>query len=188
MEMGSNIKAVFDRFVMAIGTVETVVKKDGFEFMHNAHLGYITTSPSDLGTGLKARMMLKIPKVSARADFKQMCAGMKLTAQGGVGAGSFEGVWDISNSESLGVSEVALVNAVIEGCAKLVKMEQALETGAMPFEFMPGLGDAPTPGFSADETPAAMPSLTSHNSIMAEVLKSKPSIYDSLKGTKTKMG
>merc|ERR1719191_1144570 len=67
MEMGSNIKAVFDRFVMAIGTVETVVKKDGFEFMHNAHLGYITTSPSDLGTGLKARTMLKIPKVSARA-------------------------------------------------------------------------------------------------------------------------
>ena len=51
MEMGSNIKAVFDRFVMAIGTVETVVKKDGFEFMHNAHLGspLLSTSPSNNG-------------------------------------------------------------------------------------------------------------------------------------------
>merc|ERR1719305_160659 len=174
MEMGSNIKAVFDRFVMAIGTVETVVKKDGFEFMHNAHLGYITTSPSDLGTGLKARMMLKIPKVSARADFKQMCAGMKLTAQGGVGAGSFEGVCDISNSEKLGVSEVDLVNTVIEGCAKLVKIEQSLEAGAPMYAMVPGLGDEPTPGFPWKETPATMPDLSKHSSMMAEVLKANP--------------
>merc|ERR1719305_123760 len=154
MEMGSNIKAVFDRFVMAIGTVETVVKKDGFEFMHNAHLGYITTSPSDLGTGLKARM--------------------KLTAQGGVGAGSFEGVWDISNSECLGVSEVDLVNTVIEGCAKLVKMEQSLEAGAPMYAMVPGLGDEPTPGFPWKETPATMPDLSKHSSMMAEVLKANP--------------
>merc|ERR1719281_1749673 len=77
---------------------------------------------------------------------------------------------------------------MIEGCAMLVKMEAALETGAMPYEFMPGLGDSPTLGFPDYETPATMPDLSKHNNIMAEVLRASPKIYDNLKNKKTKKG
>merc|ERR1719305_1455749 len=77
---------------------------------------------------------------------------------------------------------------MIEGCAKLVKMEAALESGAVPYEFMPGLGDEATPGFSPFEAPDVMPDLSKHNNIMAEVLRSKPSIYDNLKNKKTSLG
>ena len=42
-------------------------------------------------------------------------------------SGSAGGIWDISNADRLGKSEVELVNLMIEGCAQLVKMEQALE-------------------------------------------------------------
>merc|ERR1719473_2576547 len=168
MQMGSDIKEVFERFVLAVTIVESVVKKEGFEFMHNDHLGYILVCPSNLGTGLRASVMLKIPLVSARPDFKQICGGLKLQARGGAGvdSGSAGGIWDISNSDRLGVSEVDLVNMMIEGCAMLVKMEQALESGALPYEFMPGLGDTATPGFPALETPSVMPDLSGHNNIM----------------------
>merc|ERR1719305_190465 len=77
---------------------------------------------------------------------------------------------------------------MIEGCAKLVKMEAALESGAVPYEFMPGLGDEATPGFSPFEAPDVMPDLSKHNNIMAEVLRGKPSIYDNLKNKKTSLG
>jgi creatine kinase len=180
---GSDVKSGFERFVLALNMVEDVIKKDGQAFAYNDHLGYILASPANLGTGLRASAMLKIPLVSARADFKQICAGMKLQALGSAGD-----VWTISSSGSLGVSEVVLVNAMIEGCAKLVKMEQALATGGAVTEFMPGLGDAPPPGFPAVDAPDVLPDLSQHNSIMAEVLKSKPSIYDSLKSKKTKKG
>merc|ERR1719399_2238743 len=77
---------------------------------------------------------------------------------------------------------------MIEGCAKIVQMEEALETGMPIYEFMPGLGDEPTPGFPWDETPDKMPDLSGHNSIMADVLKKNPKIYDNLKNKKTKKG
>merc|ERR1719440_1223349 len=53
---------------------------------------------------------------------------------------------------------------------------------------IPGLGDEPPAGFPWKETPTSMPDLSKHSSIMAEVLKATPSIYDSLKSKKTKKG
>merc|ERR1719174_2671083 len=94
MEMGSDIRGVFERFVLAVNMVEEVVSQEGYGFMHNDHLGYILVCPSNLGTGLRASVMLKIPLVSARPDFKQICAGMRLQARGGAGVDSGSaGVW-----------------------------------------------------------------------------------------------
>ena len=62
MEMGSDIRGVFERFVLAVNMVEEVVSQEGYGFMHNDHLGYILVCPSNLGTGLRASVMLKIPK------------------------------------------------------------------------------------------------------------------------------
>merc|ERR1711966_399549 len=126
MQMGADIKEVFTRFVVAVETVEDVVKKEGYDFMHSEHLGYIHVCPSNLGTGLRASVMVKVPLLSAREDFKKICVDLRLQARGGAGVDSTSagGIWDISNSDRLGTSEVDLVNLMIEGCAKLVKMEQ----------------------------------------------------------------
>merc|ERR1719460_2295189 len=194
MEMGANIKGVFARFAKAVTACENVMKKEGYDFMHNDHLGFILVCPSNLGTGLRASVMVKIPHVSARPDFKQVCKSMNLQARGGAGVDSTAsgGIWDISNSDRLGMSEVDLVNKMIEGCAKLVKMEQDMEAGgsgdigapaaapAIPlgkdglpdYSKMPGLGEDPYPGFPYDQAPDTMPDLFAHNSIMADVLKS----------------
>merc|ERR1719421_1924904 len=190
MQMGADIKEVFERFCTAANTVQDVVKREGYDFMHNDHLGYILVCPSNLGTGLRASVMVKVPLLSARADFKDICAGLRLQARGsaGVDSASSGGVWDISNADRLGVSEVELVNLMIEGCAKLVKIEQALETGQPIYEYMAGLGDLPSTGFPWYETPDKMPDLSGHHSIMADVLKKNPAIYDKLKGKRTQKG
>ena len=47
----------------------------------------------------------------------------------GVDSASTGGTWDISNADRLGKSEVQLVNTFIEGMAKIIKWEQALEQG-----------------------------------------------------------
>jgi len=131
MQMGAGIKEVFERFVLAVNTVEEVVKQEGYGFMHNDHLGYIHVCPSNLGTGLRASVMVKAPLLSARDDFKSICEGLRLQARGGAGVDSASagGIWDISNADRLGTSEVDLVNLMIEGCAKLVKMEETLGSG-----------------------------------------------------------
>merc|ERR1719484_143946 len=129
--MGSDIKSVFERFVSALNTVEETVTKEGYGFMHNDHLGWILTCPSNLGTGLRAGTMVMLPLVSARDDFKKLLGTMGLQARGtgGVDSASTGGTWDISNADRIGKGEVQLCNILIEGATKLVKCENALETG-----------------------------------------------------------
>jgi protein-arginine kinase len=50
--------------------------------MHNDHLGWILTCPSNLGTGLRAGAMVQVPLFSGRKDFKEVCAKMGLQARG----------------------------------------------------------------------------------------------------------
>jgi creatine kinase len=131
MEKGDNIKAIFNRFAIATSTIEQILRENGSEFAHSEHLGYILTCPSNLGTGLRAGAMVRVPHFSARADFKTVLNKMALQARGGGGVDSEStgGVYDISNSDRLGKSEVELVNIFIEGVAQIIKWEQALEEG-----------------------------------------------------------
>ena len=99
--------------------------------MHNEHLGYILTCPSNLGTSLRAGTMVQVPLFSARKDFKDILKKMRLQARGtaGVDSASSGGTWDISDSDRLGYSEVDLCNLFIEGVAQIIKWEKALEEG-----------------------------------------------------------
>ena len=64
MEKGGNIKRVFKRFSEGLNKVEELIKGKGWEFMWNEHLGYILTCPSNLGTGLRAGVHVKLPKLA----------------------------------------------------------------------------------------------------------------------------
>merc|ERR1711988_1945329 len=95
------------------------------------HHGWVLTCPSNLGTGLRAGTMVKLPKLSARSDWKQLLGKMLLQARGtgGVDSANTGGTWDISNADRIGKGEVDLVNVLIEGAAQLVKWEKALDAG-----------------------------------------------------------
>merc|ERR1711887_137722 len=99
-----------------VWVIQEVLKKEGYDFMHNDHLGWVLTCPSNLGTGLRAGAMVKVPLVSGRSDFKETLAKMGLQARGtgGVDSASTGGTWDISNADRLGKSETQLVNIFIE--------------------------------------------------------------------------
>ena len=45
--------------------VEDLIKKEGRSFMWSENLGYILTCPSNLGTGIRAGVHVKIPLVSS---------------------------------------------------------------------------------------------------------------------------
>ena len=117
MEKGDNVKRIIERFAKATSTIQTCLKAEGYDFMHSDHLGWILTCPSNLGTGLRAGAMVKVPLVSGRKDFKNLLGRMGLQARGtaGVDSASTGGTWDISNADRLGKSEIELVNIFIEG-------------------------------------------------------------------------
>ena len=64
MQKGGNMQEVFTRFCTGLKQVEGLIQKKGYEFMWNSHLGYILTCPSNLGTGLRAGVHVKLPNLS----------------------------------------------------------------------------------------------------------------------------
>jgi len=88
MQKGDNIQEVFGRFVNLCDGVQKVLKSEGYDFMHTAHHGYILTCPSNIGTGLRAGSMVKLPLLSARPDFKKKLASKGLQVRGTAGVDS----------------------------------------------------------------------------------------------------
>lgn len=63
MQQGSNIRQVFERLSIAAAKIEEKAK-----FAHDEHLGYITSCPTNLGTGMRASVHIKLPKLSKKKD------------------------------------------------------------------------------------------------------------------------
>lgn len=140
MEKGGNMKRVFDRFCSGLNQVEESVKAKGWEFMWNEHLGYILSCPSNLGTGLRAGVHLKIPNLSkdiSRLDNILEKLRLQKRGTGGVDSATVGDTFDISNNDRLGLSEVTLVQRVIDGVDLLIKMEKHLEKNRSIEHLMP---------------------------------------------------
>ncbi len=60
-----------------------------------------------------------------------------LLSPGGVDTAAVGGVFDISNADRLGFSEVELVQMVVDGVKLLVDMEKRLEAGQSIDDLMP---------------------------------------------------
>jgi len=63
MQPGSNIRQVFERLSIAAAKIEEKAK-----FANDEHLGYITSCPTNLGTGMRASVHIKLPKLAKKKD------------------------------------------------------------------------------------------------------------------------
>ncbi|XP_059907560.1 creatine kinase, brain a isoform X1 [Gadus macrocephalus] len=131
MQQGGNMKEVFNRFCTGLTKIEKLFKERKHEFMWNEHLGYVLTCPSNLGTGLRAGVHVKLPNLSKNAKFEEVLKKLRLQKRGtgGVDTAAVGGTFDISNADRLGFSEVELVQMVVDGVKLLVEMEKKLEKG-----------------------------------------------------------
>lgn len=139
MQKDGNMKEVFRRFCQGLNKVEGAMKKEGHEYMWNEHLGYVLTCPSNLGTGLRGGVHLKIPKLSTDPRLDDILDKLRLQKRGtgGVDTAAVGGIFDISNADRLGFSEVELVQFVIDGVNLLIEMEKRLEQGKSIDDLVP---------------------------------------------------
>lgn len=195
MEKGGNMKGVFERFCTGLNKVEAAIKGKGYGFMWNEHLGYILTCPSNLGTGLRGGVHLKIPHVSQQKEFADILKKLRLQKRGvgGVDTEAVGGTFDISNADRLGSSEVEQVQCVVDGVSLLIVMEKELEAGKPIISLYEKLMSG-TPArqivVEAEKgevtTVSNFPDLSQHNNWMSRCLTKE--IYDKLSVKKTPSG
>lgn len=101
-----------------------------FDFAFDEKLGYLTACPSNLGTGMRASVMLFLPALSKSADLKRYIRELRrrgMTLRGAFGEGSSaEGyLYQVSNERTLGWSEQEILEQVTEVALWLCELEKA---------------------------------------------------------------
>ncbi|VDP70656.1 unnamed protein product [Echinostoma caproni] len=124
MQKGGDLAAVYRRLIKGIQAIESKMK-----FAHSDKFGYLTCCPSNLGTTMRASVLLKIPKLSAHKDkMDEVCAKYRLQARGlhGEHTESPDGTYDISNKRRLGLTELTAAQEMAEGVAQMIAIEKSL--------------------------------------------------------------
>jgi len=113
-----DLRAAFGCLCAAERTLGTALEQEGYGFLRDPKLGFLMALPERLGTGLSIGVTLRLPKLAVGTDLQDICASMGLKIVKVV-----RGLVEVENRATLGVSEAGLVTAMIDGCAKLLKLE-----------------------------------------------------------------
>jgi hypothetical protein len=128
MKKGTRLDEVFSRLKGMLDTVETI---DGIDFAKSDKYGYVTSCPSNLGTGMRASVHVKVPNLCAdgtdtKAKAVAKPLGLSVRGTGGehtpIGA---DGTIDISPSARLFIQEREIIAALYKGIELLMQQEQA---------------------------------------------------------------
>lgn len=98
-------------------------------FAFDDRLGYLTQCPTNLGTGMRASIMLHLPALQDSGAIQQLAntvAKLGLTIRGLYGEGSKpEGaIYQLSNQVTLGISESAAIENLKGIAAQIIRQEQ----------------------------------------------------------------
>jgi creatine kinase len=132
MENGGNVKSVFARFSALSAALKTSAEANGTKLMFSDKLGFLGTCPSNLGTGLRASVMIKLPKFNEDpALLEKVCDKFDLQPRGSAGehSAAVGAKWDISNKQRIGFTEVELVQKMIDGVTKIIALEEKMAAG-----------------------------------------------------------
>ena len=117
MQNGGNVGQVLERLIQGVKAIQSKAP-----FSRDDRLGWLTFCPTNLGTTVRASVHIKLPKISAKPEFKKICDDLKLQIRGihGEHSETEGGVYDISNKARLGLTEFEAVKQMYDGDRKSV--------------------------------------------------------------------
>ncbi|KAL7522250.1 hypothetical protein ACHAWX_006945 [Stephanocyclus meneghinianus] len=131
LRKGGDIQGVFTTLMTGVRELERELRKRGWEFAFHPKLGYLTSCPTNVGTTMRSSVHVRLVKLGRLPGFQDLVQKLKLEVRGKYGETDrqYTGIFDISNAERLGKSEVHLINVMVKGVAKLIELERRLEQG-----------------------------------------------------------
>ncbi|XP_039594452.1 zgc:172076 [Polypterus senegalus] len=117
-----SIKEAFGLAINVVRKLGEMYKELKHPFIWKDHLGYVLSSPAVVGTGLKATVQVKLNHISKHPKFEDILSRLCLGASG-------SGVCTIFNKRTAGVTEVELLQLVVDGIKLLIDMDKSLGLG-----------------------------------------------------------
>ena len=120
---GLDLKGAYDK----MSEKDTLIARS-IPFAYDERVGYLTACPTNLGTGLRASVMMFLPAIALGGMMPrviQSATRLGLTVRGAYGEGSSATgyTYQISNEVTLGVTEDEILSQVTAIVNKIVEME-----------------------------------------------------------------
>lgn len=101
----------------------------GVEYAFDEKLGFLTSCPTNAGTGLRASLMLHLPALTAAKGIQRMAGmigklGMTVRGAFGEGSAALGAFYQISNQVTLGVSEKEILSRLMATARKVIDFER----------------------------------------------------------------
>ena len=120
---GKNIQKTYDTATYVDDLIEAKM-----EYAFDENLGYLTSCPSNIGTGMRASYMIHLPMLERGGKLQSIVgslsrAGMTIRGIYGEGSNSIGSIYQISNQCSLGRSEVEIISMIENFTNQIVETE-----------------------------------------------------------------
>lgn len=136
--------------------------EDRMKFATSDSLGYLTGCPTNVGTGLRASVMLHLPALGmVRSELEKVfasarCTGLAVRGMHGEGSRAAGDLYQISNQVTLGRSEQNLIDDLRALVPEIVRFERRMRE-TLVREMRPALHDRIAQSFGTLRTSRAMP-------------------------------
>ena len=102
---------------------------EDFDFAYSEQLGYLTHCPTNLGTGMRASVMMFLPSLSMGGYMDSLAAQLSkigLTVRGlfGEGSGAAGSMYQISNQITLGITEEETLKKLEDAISQISESER----------------------------------------------------------------
>ncbi|CAB4061325.1 E2.7.3.3 [Lepeophtheirus salmonis] len=97
-------------------------------FSRDDHLGFLTFCPTNLGTSIRASVLIQLPFLASggQEEFQIVADKYQLQVRGSSGehTESHDGLYDVSNRERMGLTEFEAVQKMYTGIRELIQLEK----------------------------------------------------------------
>ncbi len=102
---------------------------NGVEYAFDDQLGFLSSCPTNVGTGLRASLMMHLPALTAAKGIQRISAlvgkiGMTVRGAFGEGSAATGAFYQISNQITLGVSESEILSRLSSTAKKVIDFER----------------------------------------------------------------
>lgn len=106
-----------------------IMLSDGVKYAFDDNLGFLTSCPTNAGTGLRASLMLHLPALTAAKGIQRMSSmiskvGMTVRGAFGEGSSASGAFYQISNQVTLGVTENEILTRLLTTANKVIDFER----------------------------------------------------------------
>lgn len=106
------------------------------EYAFDEKYGYLTSYPTNVGTGMRASVLVHLPMLSKKKNFSSLTAemgrfGTLVRGVYGEGGENFGSLFQVSNQRTLGQTEAEIVDLVTKAAAELDAQEKRLRKEAL---------------------------------------------------------